>query len=140
MVSIFIVCQSVKIVPDLYEVFTCSQASQLGVRSFPSPNNLSKYVLEESYLPSPNYVGVLPAESLIGRVRTAHDRRRRRSLQDQIRQSACKGNWTIEYIIDSSHCFLAVNSSVNFFIYILRGGKFRDVILQVRNARWQQPD
>ena len=40
--------------------------------------------------------------------------------------------WTIERIIDSSHCFLAINSSVNFFIYIIRGGKFREVILQVR--------
>ena len=72
-VSIFIVCQSIKIIPDIYEAFTCSHKKREG----------------------------------------------------------CEGNWTIEYIIDSSHCFLAINSSVNFFIYILRGGKFRDIILQV---------
>ena len=33
--------------------------------------------------------------------------------------------------IFSCFSFLAINSSVNFFIYIIRGGKFREVILQV---------
>ena len=44
----------------------------------------------------------------------------------------CQSNWTIEYIIDASHCLLAVNSSVNFFIYIHQGSKYREVMLQVR--------
>ncbi len=46
-------------------------------------------------------------------------------------RSHCPTTLAIEYIIDSSHCLLAINSSVNFFIYILRGGRFREVILQV---------
>jgi len=70
-VLIFIVCQSVKLVPDVYQFIFCSP------------------------------------------------------------QEKCDSTWTIEYIIACSHCLLAVNSSVNFFVYIMRGGEFRDVILQI---------
>lgn len=73
-VCIFIFCQSFKIIPDIYEVCTCTST--------------------------------------------------------HIRTRACKGTWTIEYIIDMSHCFLALNSSINFFIYIIKGGKFREAILK----------
>ncbi|XP_059086961.1 uncharacterized protein LOC131883495 [Tigriopus californicus] len=73
-VCIFIFCQSFKIIPDIYEVCTCTQ--------------------------------------------------------NRIRTRACKGTWTIEFIIDMSHCFLALNSSINFFIYIIKGGKFREAILK----------
>lgn len=76
-VSIFIACQSVKLVPDLYEMFTCTLR---GLR------------------------------------------------QDR---GTCPGDPTIEYFIDISHFALALNSAANFFIYILKGGRFRDVILQM---------
>lgn len=36
---------------------------------------------------------------------------------------------TIEAIIDISHLMLTINSSVNFFIYIIHRGQFRESIV-----------
>ena len=65
---LFILCQSVKIVPDLYEVIYC----RIGT------SGLNK-------------------------------------------DGLCVNNFTIDSIIDVSHLFLAINSSVNVIIYTLRG-------------------
>ena len=69
-VVVFIICQSCKIIPDLYEVIICSQGG---------------------------------------------DR--------------CMSTQTIEAIIDISHLMLTINSSVNFFIYIIHRGQFRESIV-----------
>ena len=65
---LFILCQSVKIVPDLYEVIYC----RIG------DSGLTK-------------------------------------------EGLCVNNYTIDSIIDISHLFLAINSSVNVIIYTIRG-------------------
>ena len=74
---VFIVCQSFKIVPDLYEVLIC-------------PRNEDGEANEE-----------------------------------------CMSSPVIEAIIDLSHLMLAINSSVNFFIYVLNRGRFRESIVQL---------
>ena len=71
-VLVFIVCQSCKIIPDLYEVIICSQGG---------------------------------------------DR--------------CMSTQSIEAIIDISHLMLTINSSVNFFIYIIHRGQFRESIVSL---------
>jgi hypothetical protein len=45
----------------------------------------------------------------------------------------CMSSPFIEAIIDLSHLMLAVNSSVNFFIYILHGGQFRQSVVELLN-------
>ncbi|XP_071746298.1 FMRFamide receptor-like [Lepeophtheirus salmonis] len=70
-VVVFVSCQSLKIIPDLYEVLTC----------------LTK-------------------------------------------RGQCPSTPFIDGIIHLSHFFLAVNSSINFIIYIFRGSKFRKVFAQ----------
>ena len=71
-VLVFIVCQSFKIIPDLYEVIFCSQGGE-----------------------------------------------------------ECMSTAWIEGIIDLSHFMLTVNSSVNFFIYIIHRGQFRESIVSL---------
>ena len=69
-VLVFIVCQSFKIIPDLYEVVFCSRGGE-----------------------------------------------------------ECMSTPLIEDIIDTSHFMLTINSSVNFFIYIIHRGQFREGIV-----------
>ena len=73
-VVMFIVCQSVKIIPDMYEAVMCDWS---------------------------------------------------------VKPRKCKSTAFIEFLISVSHLLLAVNSASNFFIYMLRGDKFRQIFIQV---------
>ncbi len=46
-------------------------------------------------------------------------------------QKDCPSTTLIELLISVSHFLLAVNSASNFFIYMLRGDKFRQTFVQM---------
>ena len=91
---IFIICQSVKIVPDLYEMIYC----RIGTTGRMDPANHT-YTSPQGPSTSKHQGKNLDTEQL----------------------GDCKYNGTIDTIIDISHLLLAINSSVNVIIYTLRG-------------------
>ena len=89
---LFILCQSVKLIPDIYEVVTCRLGSNQA-------NDTSKW-----------------SAAFAGSNWTAADEGRGAKGG-----AKCQSNYYIDMIIDISHLLLAINSSANFIIYTWRG-------------------
>jgi|FrelakmetLWP11LW_1041352.scaffolds.fasta_scaffold146250_1 hypothetical protein len=88
---LFIVCQSVKIIPDVYEVFTCRITSAVA---------------------APKAASILTAGAdLRGCPEKAAD----------LAPLKCPTTPLVDSIVDLSHLLLAINSSANVIIYTLRG-------------------
>ena len=54
---------------------------------------------------------------------------------ENMSQSRCPSNPTIENIIDVSHFLVTINSSINFLLYVLHEKTFKEAIVKVNSLK-----
>ena len=103
----FITCQSLKIIPDVYEAVFCNHDE--NVCNSTTGNKKYIYIFKKpatlyriKYCPH-NYLICPSLPSLLA----------------------------IEVLISVSHLFLAINSAFNFVIYMFRGDRFRHIFWKI---------
>ena len=107
-VIMFITCQSLKIIPDVYEAVFCNHDenvcnSTTGNKKIYFLKNATLYRIKYCQHNLINYIICPSLPSLLA----------------------------IEVLISVSHLFLAINSAFNFIIYMFRGDRFRHVFWKI---------